>query len=99
MSLDWAAVVKRYENGARLEPLLGVSTLSVTGVDEEKIYVKHRLWEASLSRRNLERAVELLENGKMTRVAADFIDQYRTFIEDERPSTAATILKDLGYLD
>lgn len=98
MPLDWTQVIERYRNGAELESLPGASTLAVTGADEEQVYVKHRLWTASLSRRNLERAVELLEEGRMTKVAADFIDQYRTFVEDERPTTAATVLKDLGYL-
>jgi hypothetical protein len=97
--LNWAEVERRYKNGADLPSLPGASTLSVSGADDEKIYVKHRLWEASLSRKNLEKAVDLLEAGKMTRKAADFIDQYRTFVEDERPTTAATVLKDLGYLE
>jgi hypothetical protein len=91
--------VERYKNGATVESVPGASTLSVTGADDEKVYVKHRLWQASLSRSNLEKAVDLLEQGKMTKVAADFIDQYRTFVEDERPTTAATVLKDLGYLE
>ena len=41
----------------------------------------------------------LLDEGKMTRNYGDVIDHYRTYIADERPTTAATILKDLGYLD
>jgi hypothetical protein len=57
------------------------------------------MWEAALSRHNLEKAVTLLERGKMTRKSDDFIDQYRIYVEDERPTTAATVLKDLGYLD
>lgn len=99
MPLNWAVVVERYKDGADVASLPGASTLSVTGADDEKIYVKHRLWQASLSRKNLEKAVELLEAGKMTSRAGDFVDQYRTFIEDERPTTAATVLKDLGYLE
>jgi hypothetical protein len=35
----------------------------------------------------------------MTRDYASVIDHYRTFIADERPTTAATVLKDLGYVD
>lgn len=99
MPLDWKVVVKRYKDGAQIEPIPGASTLEVTGADEEKVYVKHRLWQDALSRRNLEKAVTLLEDGKMTRKSGDFIDQYRTFVEDERPTTAATVLKDLGYLE
>jgi hypothetical protein len=97
--LVWEDVVKRYKDGAQIEPIPGASTLEVTGADDEKVYVKHRLWQDALSRRNLEKAVTLLEAGKMTRKSGDFIDQYRTFVEDERPTTAATVLKDLGYLE
>lgn len=99
MSLDWAQVIERYKDGAEIEPIPGASTLAVTGADEEKIYVKHRLWKDSLSRHNLEKAVGLLEEGRMTKKSGDFIDQYRTYVEDERPTTAATVLKDLGYLE
>ena len=99
MGLDWSVVIERYKDGADIEPIPGASTLKVTGADDEKVYVKHRLWTDALSRRNLEKAVTLLEQGKMTRSSGDFIDQYRTFVEDERPTTAATVLKDLGYLE
>jgi hypothetical protein len=98
-ALDWADVVKRYENGADIAPIPGASTLSVTGADDEKIYVKHRLWKDALSRPNLEKAVRLLGEGKMTRKSGDFVDQYRTYVADERPTTAATVLKDLGFLE
>jgi hypothetical protein len=99
MTLNWNAVIDRYRNGAEVAPIPGSSTLAVTGADEEKVYVKHRLWKDSLSRANLEKAVTLLEQGKMTKKSGDFVDQYRTFVADERPTTAATVLKDLGYLD
>lgn len=99
MPLDWNSVVARYRDGAQVEPIPGASTLAVKGADQEKIYVKHRLWEGALSRPNLEKAVMLLEEGKMTRKAGDFVDEYRTYVQDERPTTAATILKDLGYLE
>ncbi len=97
--MDWEAVKDRYKGGASIEPIPGAATLAVTGADDEHVYVKHRLWTAALSRKNLEKAVDLLEQGKMTRKSGDFIDQYRTFVADERPTTAATVLKDLGYLD
>jgi len=99
MALDWDAVVARYKDGADVAPIPGASTLAVTGADEAKVYVKHRLWKDSLSRANLEKAVALLEQGKLTRRSGDFVDQYRTFVADERPTTAATVLKDLGFLE
>jgi hypothetical protein len=97
-TLDWADVVERYSAGARIAPIPGASTLSVRGADDDKIYVEHRLWKDSLSRSNLEKAVRLLGEGKMTRKSGDFVDQYRTYVADERPTTAATVLKDLGFL-
>jgi len=97
--LDWNLVETRYRDGAELPSLPGAATLSVTGADAEYVYVKHRLWQDRLSRPNLERAVALLEQGQMVRASGDFIDQYRTFVADERPTTAATVLKDLGYVD
>jgi hypothetical protein len=98
-TLEWSDVVKRYENGADIAPIPGASTLAITGADDEKIYVKHRLWKDALSRPNLEKAVRLLGEGRMTRKSGDFVDQYRTFVADERPTTAATVLKDLGFLE
>lgn len=50
MALDWDAVVARYKDGADVAPIPGSSTLAVTGADEAKVYVKHRLWKDSLSR-------------------------------------------------
>jgi hypothetical protein len=96
--LDWSEVVKRYAGGAEITPIPGASTLSVTGADDEFIYVKHRLWKDKLSRKNIEKAVALLGAGRMARQSGDFVDQYRTFVADERPTTAATVLKDLGFL-
>lgn len=99
MPLEWADVVKRYENGAELPSMPGARTLKVTGADENYIYVSHRLWTDKLTRAHLEKAVRLLEEGRMTRNYGDVIDHYRTYIADERPTTAATVLKDLGYLE
>ncbi|GAA1276939.1 hypothetical protein GCM10009609_45020 [Pseudonocardia aurantiaca] len=98
MPLDWADVVKRYENGAELPSMPGAHTLKVTGADDNYIYVSHRLWKAKLTRANLEKAVRLLEEGRMTRDYGDVVDHYRTYIADERPTTAATVLKDLGFV-
>jgi hypothetical protein len=99
MPLDWADVVKRYENGAELPSMPGARTLQVTGADENYIYVSHRLWKAKLTRAYLEKAVALLEAGRMTRNYGDVVDHYRTYIADERPTTAATVLKDLGFVE
>jgi hypothetical protein len=99
MATDWTGVVKRYQEGAELPSMPGARTLKVTGADDDYIYVSHRLWQDKISRIYLEKAMALLDEGKMTRDYGDVIDHYRTYIADERPTTAATILKDLGYLD
>lgn len=99
MPLDWAKVIERYGDGADVESIPGASTIKVTGADEERIYVSHRLWKDSLSRENIEKAVGLIEEGKMSKETGDMVAQYRQRVADERPTTAAVILKDLGYLD
>lgn len=99
MPLDWGKVVERYQNGVDVESIPGASPVKVTGADEERVYIAHRLWKDSLSRQNLEKAVGLIEQGKMSKETGDMVAQYRTRIADERPTTAAVILKDLGYLD
>lgn len=100
MPLDWEKeVVERYRDGAEVQTMPGAAPANVTGADDERLYIKHRLWKDSLSRPNLEKAVGLLEEGRMTTESGDFIDQYRVYVEDERPTMAAVILKDLGYLE
>jgi len=98
MPLDWGTVTDRYQHGAEV-PTLGASPVKVTGVDEDCIYIAHRLWKDSLSRQNLENAVELLEQGRMAGNVEDIISQYRMHVADERPTIAAVILRDLGYLE
>lgn len=98
MATAWADIVARYQNGAELPSMPGARTLKVTGADDEYIYVAHRLWQDKITRAYLEKAMTLLDEGKMTRNYGDVVDYYRTYIADERPTTAATILKDLGYV-
>lgn len=98
MVTPWSEIVARYAGGARLPSMPGARTLEVTGADDEYIYVAHRLWKDRITRAHLEKAMTLLDEGRMTRSYADVIDHYRTYIADERPTTAATILKDLGHL-
>ncbi|MFQ5915602.1 MAG: hypothetical protein ACE5JS_20725, partial [Nitrospinota bacterium] len=89
----------RYKPGSKVKTVAGGKELDIVNVDDEKIYIKNPLWQASLSRKNLERAVQLIEQGKMTRDAGAFVDEYKTYVEDERSTSAAHVLKDLGYLN
>lgn len=99
MPLDWGDVVDRYQPGEAPTPVPGAPQTVVTAVDEERIYVAHRLWKDTLSRQNLEKAVELLEQGKLPKGAEDAISRYRMYVADERPTLATKVLKDLGHLE
>ncbi len=99
MPLDWGEVVDRYQPGEEDTPIPGAPQTVVTAVDEERMYVAHRLWKDTLSRQNLEKAVELLEQGRMPKGAEDAIARYRMYVADERPTLATKVLKDLGYLE
>jgi hypothetical protein len=99
MPLDWGEVKDRYQPGEEGTPIPGAPQTVVTAVDEECLYVSHRLWKDTLSRQNLEKAVELLEQGRLPKGAEDAISRYRMYVADERPTLATKVLKDLGYLE
>jgi hypothetical protein len=98
MPLDWAEVIRRYGDGAKVPTVAGGKTLEVTGADEQAVYIRNSLWRDSLQRLHLEKAVELLEQGRLNPVAGLFVEEYRTEVADARATSAAHILKDLGFL-
>jgi hypothetical protein len=105
MPLDWGLVMQRYGSGAKVPTVRG-RTVTVTGVDEEHVYVKSPLWQDALARAHLEQAVHLIERGTLTRRAVpdaanprSFAEEYRLHVADARGSTVAYLLKDLGYLE
>ena len=99
MPLAWGEVIDHYQSGEEGKPIPGAPQTKVTGVDEERIYVEHRLWKDSLSRQNLEKAVELAEQGRFAKGAGDPVARYRMYVADERPTLAVKVLQDLGYLE
>lgn len=99
MPLDWGDVVERYAGGARIPTVAGGKTLEITGVDASGVHIRHALWRDTLSREHLEMAVELVESDRMTRHAGLFVDDYRAMVADVRATSAAHVLKDLGYLE
>lgn len=99
MPLDWGDVTTRYAGGAEVPNLAGGRSLAVVGADDDYIYIRHRLWEASLARSNLERAVQLVEEDRLPRDARMFVENYRAIVDGERGTSVAQILKDLGHLD
>ena len=99
MPLDWSVVKKKYGNGAEVPTVAGGKNLTVTGADDEAIYIENPLWKAKLSRVNLEKGVQLIEEGVIDRNPGFFVEDYRIYVTDERSTSAAHILSDLGYLD
>ena len=99
MPLDWAAVKKRYSGGAEVPNLAGGGSLTVEGADDQHVHIKHRLWKTSLRRANFEKAVDLVEEGRLPRNAEMFVENYRAIVDGERGTSVAQILKDLGHLD
>lgn len=99
MPLDWAEVKKRYEGGTRIPTVAGGRTLEIVGVDDEAVYIRNPLWSDALRREHLEKAVDLIEAGRMTRHAGLFVEEYRTEVADVRATSAAHVLKDFGILE
>lgn len=96
--LDWLQVRSRYGGGAEIPTVAGGKTITIVGADEVRIFVRSHLWEAALHRENLERAVELIEAGVISRDPRFFVDDYKVLVADERATTVAHILMDLGFL-
>jgi hypothetical protein len=92
-------VVSRYAGGARVPTVAGGKTLEITGADASGVHIRHALWRDTLPREHLERAVALVEADRMTRHAGLFLDVYRALVAAVRATSAAHVLKDLGYLE
>lgn len=99
MPLDWAQVQRRYAGGACIQTVAGGKRLEITGVDEDYVYIRSPLWQDALARVDLVRASELIESGRMTRLAGLFVEEYRAEVADVRPTSAAHVLKDFGFLE
>ena len=99
MPLVWAEVRKRYEGGTRIPTVAGGRTLEITGVDDEAVYIRNPLWSDALRREHLEKAVDLIEQGRLTRHPGLFAEEYRAHVADARATSAAHVLKDFGFLE
>lgn len=98
MALDWTSVIDRYGDGRTIATIAGGKTFRVTGADETGVHIKNALWRDTLARADLERAVELVESNRISGQAGVFVEEYRAFVADVRVTSAAHVLKDLGYL-
>jgi hypothetical protein len=107
VTLDWDAIVERYEGGRLVRPLIGGSTLTATpGVDV--VTVAQKLWRADVTREELEVALEILGDRPASTPSVPFSEELRVHYSggpqvqptcSRTPNLCAVLLKDLGYLD
>ena len=99
MPLQWNDVVARYAGGTKIPTVAGGKTLEITGVDDTGVHIRTSLWRDTLAREHLEKAAGLIEADEMNRHAGLFVEEYRTMVADVRATSAAHVLKDLGFLE
>ncbi|MGQ0483609.1 MAG: hypothetical protein ACT4O0_21600 [Pseudonocardia sp.] len=99
MPLNWSEVQARYGDGGRLPTVAGGKTLQITKVDDQGVHIRNPLWSDVLARSDLEKAVRMIEQGRLTRHAGLFVEEYRAEVVDCRATSAAHLLKDFGFLE
>jgi hypothetical protein len=107
-ALDWDAVLTRYADGRSVRPLVGGSTLLVRPAGDDAVRVVQRLWQAEVTRSELEVALGLLGDRPPSTPAVAFSEELRRYYSggpqvqptcSRTPNLCAVVLKDLGYLD
>ena len=101
MPLDWEIVKKKYGGEKRVEVpyIAGGKKFRVTGVTDKEIFVSTIANpKVPIKRENLERMVMLIETQRVKMDLETLTDDFRTLVEDNRATSAISILKDLGYV-
>ena len=99
MPLDWSEVIKKYGNGAKVPTVTGGKFLQASRADETAVYIESPIWSATLDRVNLEKGVALIEEGLISRDPGLFVEDYMLYVANQRATSVAHILRDLGFLD
>jgi hypothetical protein len=99
MPLDWSNVIEKYGNGAKVPTITGGKFLNVSGADDRGIHLESPIWTDTLERANLEKGVELIEEGTISRDPGLFVEDYMLYVANQRATSVAHILRDLGFLD
>jgi len=99
MPLDWPSVLAKYGQGFMVPTVAGGKFLKVSHADEEAIYIESPIWNAKLQRVNLEKGVALIEDGTISRDPGLFVEDYMLYVANERATSVAHVLRDLGFLD
>jgi hypothetical protein len=93
----WDALRAKYQPGTEVRQLLSARTFKILKVDDEAVYFKWAVvTNGKIQRCNLERMAELIEDNVVRKDVSTLVNDYRTLVGDERPSTAIAILKDMG---
>ena len=99
MPLDWEAVKGKYGAGYMVPTVAGGKFLHVATVDDEAIHIDSPIWSVALERSNLEKGVALIEEGTISRDPGLFVEDYMLYVANQRATSVAHILRDLGFLD
>lgn len=99
MPLDWSNVLEKYRNGALVPTVTGGKFLKVARADNVGIHIESPIWRAVLHRENLEKGVTLIEDGTISRDPGLFVEDYILYVANERATSVAHVLRDLGFLD
>jgi hypothetical protein len=99
MPLDWNTVIAKYGNGFMVPTVAGGKFLKIARVDDEAIHIESPIWQARLQRVNLEKGVRLIDEGTISRDPGLFVEDYMLYVANERATSVAHILRDLGILD
>jgi len=92
--LDWEKLKARYRENPISHTKTGVE-FRVARVTDEAVFIGLPSKDEYVSRTNLERAVEMLNDGE--RIAGP--TEYRKKVYDQRPAYAWAILRDIGFID
>lgn len=99
MPLDWDLVKDRYREETLVSTIAGGKKFKIKKVIDEGIIITTPTNpNAVIKRQNLERMVMLIETKKVKPDPLTLTDDYRTLVEDNRATSAISILKDLGYI-
>ena len=99
MPLDWSMVMRKYGNGFEVPTITGGKFLHVTRATETAIHIECPIWSATLDRENLEKGVRLIEEGEISSDPGLFVEDYMLYVSNNRATSVAHILRDLGFLD
>ena len=99
MPLDWSKVMERYGAGRMVPTITGGKFLNVARCTDEAIYIESPIWTGRLAREDLEKGVRLIDEGMISTDPGLFVEDYMIYVSNNRATSVAHILRDLGFLD